>query len=173
MLVARLLAFGLALVFAWAAIAKAKSSSSWREALTGYALPPAIRTLALVGVPLVEAGVAAGFLAGLTRAAASLALALTALFTLAVLRARARQGDRIPCGCFGSIAHQDYRLLLARNGVIAAVLCGLLLLGRDVPGYPAAPRAAASLPAALAGAGVVLVLLLWVGVRAGLRRDAA
>jgi methylamine utilization protein MauE len=62
--------------------------------------------LVLVGFPQVAGIVATGLLIG---------------FSGAILVARARRGDRLPCGCFGGARVRDYRAMLARNGLLAAV----------------------------------------------------
>ena len=109
-------------------------------------------------------------LLGATRAGAALVLALVAGFSLAILRAHAALGSRLPCGCFGSTRDRDYRVLLARNAVLATAAGGLLIFGRDVSGYPPAPTSDAWLAAVLAVAGSGLVIWLFAAVRSGIRR---
>jgi hypothetical protein len=113
-----------ALVFAWAAIAKALRFRRWRRQILGYQLPAA-GTLA-VAVPLAEAGVPALVVGGFPTAAGALALGLLAGFSATILRARRLQGDRLPCGCFGGDDRRDYRLLLVRNLALGAVAAAAL-----------------------------------------------
>jgi hypothetical protein len=171
MFLARLLAFSLGVVFAWAAAAKIASPAGWRRALGGYALPVWVQRAGVVLVPLVEFALALSFFLGETRIAAALTLALLVTFSLSIARARARQGSRLPCGCFGSDKHRDYRTLLARNTVLATGAGLLLVFGRDVPGYPSTPSSEALLPAALVVVGLGLVAWVVTSVRSGMRRD--
>lgn len=170
MVLARLVAFLLALVFLWAAVAKAARPRRWSETVRRFALPGPLRGPASVAVPLVEAAVAGLFFLGATRTGAALVLALSALFSVAILRAHASQGSRLPCGCFGSTRERDYRVLLARNAALTAAAASLLVFGRDVRGYPPAPAGDAWPAAVLAVVGAGLVLWLFAAVRSGIRR---
>ena len=148
----------LAATFAWAVAAKLVRWSRWRAALDGYELPPALTAPASVLVPGAEAGVAVLLLAGATRVGAAVTIALLASFSGALLYARERRGDRLPCGCFGRATDRDYRVLLLRNAALGLVGAVLLTVGRDVTparGW-AAPSGAEALPAALAAAGLAL-----------------
>ena len=171
MFFARLLSFSLGVVFAWAAVAKLVGFASWRSALAGYRLPEGLERPLAVAVPLVELALAVSLFAGATRVAAAGSLAVLTLFSLAIVRARSLQGTRLPCGCFGANKQRDYRLMLARNTVLAAGAGALLVYGQDVPGYPSAPSNDAWVAAALVVVGVVLVVWLFVSVRSGMRRD--
>jgi hypothetical protein len=156
----------LALAFAWAAIAKVSRFGAWRGALNGYRLPKAIEGPALVLVPVVEI-IVAGLLVGggdVTKAGAALSVALLAGFSLAVLRARRLQGDRLPCGCFGGAGSRDYRLMLLRNAFLGAVAAAILLVP-DVAGYELEPPdASQAVPALLVALGVALLAWLLVSV---------
>ena len=173
MFLARLLSFGLGVVFAWAAFAKVADLKAWLSALSSYRLPPALRPVAAVATPATEALVAVLFFIGETRTAAAALLVLVAMFSLAIARASALQGSRLPCGCFGSMKERDVRTMLARNTVLAVGAGSLLIFGRDVPGYPSVPSGGAWLPAVLVGVGVALVAWLLSSARAGFRRDVA
>lgn len=127
MTIARVAGLILAFVFTWAAVAKLVRFRSWRDALGRYGLPPALESVAVVGVPLAEAVTVVMLLITSARAGAALALASAAAGSLAVLRARRTQGDRLPCGCFGGDELRDYRLIVARNGVLAALTATVLL----------------------------------------------
>lgn len=163
----------LALAFAWAAVAKVSRFSSWRGALAGYRLPGSLVGPALVLVPLFELVVAVLLVGGgdVTRAGAALSVALLAGFSLAVLRARRLQGDRLPCGCFGGSGSRDYRLMLVRNALLGAVAAAILLF-RGIADYAvAAPESSQVVPALLVALGVALIAWLVVSVtRNGVRR---
>ena len=162
--VVRIAAALLAATFAWAAFAKAVRWSRWRAALAGYELPPLLRTLALGGVPLAEAGAAGLLLAGVTHVGAAATVALLASFSAALLYARERRGNRLPCGCFGRATDRDYRVLLVRNGTLGILAAALLASRRDLApaGGWTAPSRADLLPAALVAAGAALVAwTLW------------
>jgi hypothetical protein len=151
-------------VFAWAAIAKVARFRMWQAVLARYRLPVTASTAAAIGVPLAETAVAALLLAGATRAGAALSVSLLSAFSLVLLRARALQGDRLPCGCFGAAKERDYRLMLLRNGSLAVLAAALLLEGRDIDPMTGfgLPSAAEALPAILTVAGLLLVT--WMGL---------
>jgi hypothetical protein len=160
---ARIASLVLAVVLVWASLAKLVGWRAWRDALRAYGLGPATRAGAAVAVPVVEAGTALLLVAGRARLGGALSLLLLSAFSLAILRARARTGDAVPCGCFGRADERDHRLLLARNALLGA-LAGLVLLGGP---SLAEPRAGGGelLPATLAAAGVLLIA--WVVRSAG------
>ena len=113
----------LAVVFAWAAIAKFRTPAETASSFRGLGLPAAA-TLALV-VPLVELGVAAALL--VTPApAAWVALALLLGFSVVIARAVAA-GSTVTCACFGAAAGKgdDARPVsvveLVRNAALGAL----------------------------------------------------
>lgn len=164
-----LVPFLLAVAFFWAAIAKASRPSVWRSALVGYRLPAGTTTPALVLVPVAEIVAAVLLSAGgnATKAGAALSVALLGSFSLAVLRARRLQGDRLPCGCFGGSGSRDYRLMLVRNALLGSV-AGAILLVPAVARYELeAPSAEQLLPALLVALGVVLIAWLVATVTRG------
>jgi hypothetical protein len=158
--VVRLAAVLLALLFAWAAAAKIIRFSAWRSALHGYKLPRPVQVLAVVGVPLLEAGVVALVLVDELLPAGALSLAAISAFSLVILRRRAVEGDRLPCGCFGRTTTRDYRALLARNFLIAILAAAILLGGEGVSLFDGlgAPGPGDVLPITLALAGISLTL---------------
>jgi hypothetical protein len=164
--VARVSAALLALTFTWAAVAKLMAFGRWRDALRSYRLPPPLHAIAEAGVPGLELAVAALLVTSSAKAGSALALAMIATFSLAVLRARAQGGDRLPCGCFGRASPRDYRALLARNAALG--LLTAIVLTSDLRGAVADGLGARSwpdaLPAALVVAGVVLAA--WTARRA-------
>jgi hypothetical protein len=170
MFFARLLAFGLGLTFAWAALAKAARPRTWITSLTGYRPPKALRVPIAIAVPVGEGVLASLYFIGETRIGAASTLLVAALFSLVILRARILQGDRLPCGCFGSRRERDYRSLLARNTVLATAAAALLLFGRDVKGFPSTPSGDAWIAAVLVAVGAALIIWLVLGVRSGLRK---
>lgn len=150
----------LAAVFAWAAIAKALRFSDWRAVLVGYRLPGLVARVSSWTVPLAELFVVGLILAGETKAGSALSLMLLSSFSLALVRARALQGVRLPCGCFGARKERDYRLLLARNGSLAVLPAALLLGGHDLTPLSGlvSPSAGDVLPTLLALVGILLAL---------------
>ena len=149
----------LAAIFGWAAAAKVLRREAWIGALRAYGLG-ALERPAAIGVPVAEASVFALVVAGVPRAGALWSLALVVAFSAAVLRARARVGDRLPCGCFGRTARRGVRLVLFRNAAVA----GLAVLVAAAPGsseFLRWPSGSEILPAVLvAGAAVLAGLLL-------------
>jgi hypothetical protein len=115
--------------FGWAAISKLVGYERWRRALSGYGLPEVLERAARPGTPTLEAVVVAVVLFGPLPLAGALTLAMLAGFSLVILRARAIQGDRLPCGCFGGTTERDYRLMLVRNAVLALPAGALALSG--------------------------------------------
>ncbi|MGH2699766.1 MAG: MauE/DoxX family redox-associated membrane protein [Actinomycetota bacterium] len=116
--------------FGWAALSKLVGYERWRRALAGYKLPGTFERAARLGTPVMEAFVVVVVLFGPLPLAGALTLALLAGFCVVVVRARAVQGDRLPCGCFGGATERDYRLMLVRNTVLA-VPAGALVLSGD------------------------------------------
>jgi methylamine utilization protein MauE len=151
-------AFVLALVFAWAGVAKLIRWRTWRVGLRRYRLGSWERA-ASVGVPAVELAVLAGLMAGRSRAAAALTLAMLSGFCLALLRARSAEGDRLPCNCFGTHSVFDYRTLLLRNGLLGVPAAVILIADKDFSLFDdlSLPTAGEALPAALVAIGVLFV----------------
>ena len=156
-LAVQLLSAVLGVVFAWSAVAKFVRYQDWIVALAGYRLPPVVERISRVAVPIVELAVPALFVTGNVRAGAALVVALVGTFSLAVLRARASEGDRLPCGCFGKSKEHDYRLMLLRNGFLGAIAALLLLAGEDVALFDGlgAPRSSEVIPVTLSIVGLL------------------
>jgi uncharacterized membrane protein YphA (DoxX/SURF4 family) len=145
-------------VFAWAGVMKLFRWDAWRSGLQRYGLG-AFEWAAAVVVPSLELLVVVGLATGYSRASAALTLALLGSFSLAVLRARSEEGDRLPCNCFGSDARRDYRTMLLRN-VLLGIPAALILLGGEdssLFGDARFPDASEALAAGLVGIGVLLV----------------
>ncbi|MGI8773540.1 MAG: MauE/DoxX family redox-associated membrane protein [Actinomycetota bacterium] len=162
----KLAALLLVVTFSWSAVVKAVRPRLWRETLARYRLPRPLGGAGLFGAPLLELAVAAGVVAGLVHPAGALALGLLAGFSLAVLRLRSIEGDRLPCGCFGKTTARDYRLILARNGLLAAAAAVVLSAPRDADLFSglAAPRPSELVPAFLVLLGIALALWLAITV---------
>lgn len=170
--VARIAPLLLALAFAWAAIAKLSGFDRWRTALAGYSLPSAIERPSAVLVPIVELAVAFVTIAVSVRIGAIAAVVLLALFSLAILRARAIKGDRLPCGCFGGSAERHYSTMMMRNAALA-ILAAIVLVSDTEPGaaLSSLPQGSDVVPAALVLAGVVLVGWVAMQTSRSLRRN--
>lgn len=122
----------LAITFACSAVAKVVRFRTWRALVPRYGLPAGIDAATILGVPIAEGVIPVLFVAGASRAGAAFALVLLAAFSLAVLRARRLEGDRLPCGCFGKATTRDYRVTILRNALLALAAALVLLAGRDV-----------------------------------------
>lgn len=130
---ASIAAVGLAVVFAWAAVAKAVRHRSTVDAFVALGLPAA--SALAVAVPAVEVGLA-GLLVVRPEVGGALALALLAAFTLVVIRGVMR-GTSSGCGCFGArrvepVGPAD----VVRNGLLAglaALATGTRTLVRPSP----------------------------------------
>jgi hypothetical protein len=157
-------AAALTLVFAWAALAKMLRYGDWRRALAAYGFTRSGATIAAPGVPVVEAGTAMVLALVSARLGAALSLVLLSGFSFAVLRARARRGNRLPCGCFGRTKARDYRLMLVRNALLV-VLTAVVLISDETEGLLSGmevPSAGQVVPVLLAAVGVlVLATVLW------------
>jgi hypothetical protein len=151
-------AWVLAAVFGWAAVAKLLAREAWTEALRVYGLGVLERPAA-VGVPLLEAAVAVLVVVGLPRPGAALAIGLLIAFSAAILRARGRVGDRLPCGCFGRKGRLDVRLALFRNAALIAL--SALVVAAPGAGHDLRwPASSELLPAAMIGAAAILAGLM-------------
>ena len=160
----RIASLALASLFAWSAAAKLLRYDAWRIALAGYALPRPMELGARALVPLTELALAAAIVLGAVRLGAAASLALLAAFSIAILRARSIQGDKLPCGCFGRTKKRDYRWSLARNAGLALVAALTLARGEDVSpldgfAVPSGSEVVA-FGLVLVGAGLVVWMLL-------------
>jgi len=161
-----------ALAFAAAAAAKIARPRRWRRALTAYAMGRAAQRMAAVAVPALELALAALAPLGLRRIAGLASVVVLAAFSFGIVLARARSGDRLACGCFGTPGARDYRLLLARNAVLTVAALAAATWARDAWIGPATLRSSDGVPFALVLVGTALVG--WVAARARLelRRGA-
>jgi len=153
-------AWVLAAVFGWASVNKLVGPRQWLRTVGAYRLGRASTGVA-VAVPLAELLVPLSVAFGGVDLAAALALALLASFSVGVLRARGVNGDRLPCGCFGAASARDYRMMLARNAVLA-VVAGVVVLAPGDSARVVSPVEDDLLPAVLALLGAVAALVtLW------------
>lgn len=117
-------ALGLGLVFGASAASKMTGWAEFVGAVQNYRLLPgaAVRPFAYT-LPLVEAATAAGLLIAWTRPyAAAAAIALLALFSLAIGLNIARGRRHIDCGCFRAAFRQPLSWsLVGRNAGFAAL----------------------------------------------------
>lgn len=168
----RVASAALALVFLWSGAAKIVRRSAWTDALRGYRLPRAVTALAAPGVVAAEWSIAALLVAGATRVGSALALAMLSAFSLAVLRARALRGDRLPCGCFGGRDERDYRAMLARNVILGGAAAFMLVADRDLPVLEGmrVPRTSELVPAGLIVVAAIVGVWMLMRVFASSRR---
>jgi hypothetical protein len=156
----------LALTFGAAAIAKIAHRRTWRRALATYRPPPGIVGPVAIGVPVVEIAIATMPVLGLASTAGLVALWVLLAFSAAIIFGRLRVGRRLGCGCFGSSATRDYRLLLVRNLALAAVAIVAWRASDDTPALRSlgSPGGSELVPVVLVVLG--LALATWVGTAA-------
>jgi hypothetical protein len=118
-------------------------------------------------VPAVESLVPILTLLGRERAAAAVALVSVAVFSIALLRSAARDGVRVPCGCFGR-ASIDVRVALTRDLALAAAAFVSFALATSDPALKV-PQASDALPALLLAGGLAMATItawratVWLG----------
>lgn len=148
-----------AALFAWSGGSKVAGPRRWREVLGRYRFGPLTPVLA-VGVPVLEVGIAVTLVTGGSRVGSAAMLASLAGFSMAVLRLRRLEGNRLPCGCFGRTTSRDFRSILVRNAVLALAAVPPLIHDRDVSvmrelGWPSGGEA---LPALAAVVGIAIMV---------------
>ena len=153
-------AAGIALVFAWSAIAKVARPRRWRRALETYRLG-AIEPLASWFVPAAEALVALLVIAGRAREAAALAIILIIVFSAAIARSARARGRWVACGCIVGDDSVDVRWALLRNAGLAAAACLVVANTTDVPfSWPIPLRGAEVAPFLLAAGSMLGATIL-------------
>lgn len=160
---ARIASIVLAGAFLWAGASKLVTYPRWRGIVRRYDLPSPVGSVSAFVVPLLELGVAFVIVLVSPRGGAVVALAALCVFSLAVLRARSINGDRLPCGCFGGAEERHYATMMWRNFGLA-LLAAVVLRGPDGPLAAGAsfPGRADIVPAVLALVGAaVAVWMLW------------
>jgi hypothetical protein len=167
-------AAALAVAFGAAGAAKLARRRAWRRALTSYGLPAPVERTAAAAVPALELALAALPFLGLASSAGRASLVVLAVFSATIGAGRIRGGRRLACGCFGTSAARDYRLLLGRNAGLAALAVVAWRDGVDAPvgGSLGIPSGSELLPAAMVALG--LGIAAWVAVQAlvAVRRGA-
>lgn len=160
--VALVLRILLAGIFAFAALGKLSDRDGTAAAVRGFGIPAVLAGGLALLLPLAELSVAALLLpAGTARIGAIGALALLALFSLAIALNLAR-GRRPRCHCFGqSGAEPISARTLVRNGLLAVAAAMVLAVGAG-PGL-AAPLVSSPLLALVTGLAAGLGVAGWVG----------
>jgi hypothetical protein len=131
LLVARLV---LAVVLAFAAVAKLIDRDGFRDTLADLRVPRPLVAPAAIGLPVLELVLAIGLLPARTAgAAAALAAALLAVFAVALGIAVARP-EPVACRCFGALSHALVgRATVARTVALAALAAAVAVAG---PAHP-------------------------------------
>ena len=158
--IARIASLCLALAFAWAATAKITRFGRWRATLGRYGFPRTMVPAIAVAVPLLELVVVFVTIAASVRTGAIASLVLLVAFSLAIVRARAINGDRLPCGCFGGTTERHYSAMLVRNAALAVLAVVALGAQGLQPAVGRMPTSSELVPVLLVLAGVALIL--WV-----------
>ena len=135
------LAVGLALVFAWAGVAKLLAPGPTARSFAALGVPPRLARV----VPFVELGLAAAMVVAPITAVAS--LMLLGVFTIVLVGA----DDGVRCACFGSASSEPVSWVqIVRNGFLAAAAA---IASGATPHIP-------SLAAVLTTAGIAAIALL-------------
>jgi uncharacterized membrane protein YphA (DoxX/SURF4 family) len=121
------------LLLLWAAAAKLRRRDDLPDWLAAYGLPARLARPAAWGVMVAEAVVGVMLLAGLALpASAYAAVALGAVFVVALAQARLRGVARLRCGCFGASEGRTSLLLLRAGGFTALAALAAFTEGSDV-----------------------------------------
>jgi hypothetical protein len=174
--VAAALRAGLALLFAAAALHKARDPRAFRDALAAYrVLPPAAAGAAAAAVVAAELAAAALLVAALPgagdgawlrRAGGLLAAALLAVYGAAIAANLARGRRDLDCGCLGPAGRQPLSgWLVARNAALAAAALALLL--------PVSTRALLWPDALTVAGATLLAALVWTAAHQALANALA
>lgn len=170
---ARIASIFLAGAFLWAGASKLVTYPRWRRIVARYDLPLPVASVGTIVVPLLELVVAFVIVLVSPRGGAAVALAALCVFSLAVLRARSLNGDRLPCGCFGGAEERHYATMLWRN-LALALLAAVVVRGPEVPLATGAslPGRADLVPAVMTLVGAAVVAwMLWQLGRSSRRRE--
>lgn len=121
------------LLLLWAAAAKLRRRDDLPDWLAAYGLPARFARPAAWAVMVAEAVVGVMLLAGLALpASAYAAVALGAVFVVALAQARLRGVARLRCGCFGASEGRTSLLLLRAGGFTALAALAAFSEGSDV-----------------------------------------
>lgn len=150
------LRIALAVVLAWAALAKFARPARAAETFAEHGIPARVRRSLAVLLALGELGIASLLAVDVATTAAGVAvIALGAVFTTFLLRARIRGRRRTTCGCFGGARSANTLMLTARAGLLAAAGVGVVV------GLPTVttPTSSQWQTVAIAATGVLVVAL--------------
>ena len=126
-----------AVVLAWAALAKLLRLPRSAESLAEHGIPKRLRRPATIALAGVELGLAAFTAAGIFPRAAGGAIAtLAAVFVAFLVRARLGGRRRTTCGCFGGARSANTIVLTGRAVILGAMGVGI------ATGVPAVPVSA-------------------------------
>ena len=158
-------------VFASAAVSKVVARRRWHLVLAAHRLPAVVGRAAAWFVPAAELAVPVLVLAGLPRAAGLWSALLLAAFSFELVRVRRRDGDRVPCGCFGGRETVGIGAALLRNVGVGALAVFVWSSARNGPtvAWPAPPSEGDVLPMILLLASVAAAALagwrasVWLG----------
>ena len=111
----------LAVVFAWAGIAKLATLNRFAMVLGTHGVPRPMRRPGAVALAIGEITIGALLGAGIATTPVAIAAAVVSgVFALALVRTRLRGNTRSTCGCFGGRRATNTNLLVIRGAVIAA-----------------------------------------------------
>lgn len=148
------LRFVLAVVFAWAGIAKLTTLDRFAMVLAAHGVPRPMRRPSAVMLAMTEIAVGALLAAGVApRPVGYTAAALSGVFVLALVRTRLRGNRRATCGCFGSQRPANTTVLIVRAGAIGAAAATFASGIANVDG----PRPETLRSAALAVLGILVI----------------
>lgn len=144
----------LAVLFAWAGIAKLATLQRFAMVLGQHGVPRAARRPGALVLALAEITIGALLAAGIAqRSVAIAAAALSAVFAAAMLRTRLRGNRRATCGCFGGNRPANTVSLVVRALAIGAAAVVLATGAAQVSG----PQPETVRSAALAMLGILVV----------------
>jgi hypothetical protein len=152
--VGTLLALLFALLFAGAALHKARAPRQFADVLAAYRVLPAAAVRAAALVPLLELTVALGLLVPAVRPGAAVAGALLLLLYAAAIAVNLRRGRlELACGCGGADERRPIAAWMVVRNLLLALLLGSLVLPWQVR-----PLAAADLVTVVGGLAVASLL---------------
>jgi hypothetical protein len=147
-------AAALVAVFVASAMGKVRNPRAFSSALESYGwIPAAVRSVLIPAVPAIELVLVAGLVFPATRVFAAWSAAAVLLAFAAVLVRALVEGRKADCGCFGSSQDEPVSWFsVARNALLIALATGCATAGT--------PESFIVVPAAFAGIGIALVIVL-------------
>jgi putative oxidoreductase len=131
---ATLIRIGLGALFVFAGVAKLRDPTAFATEIANYRLVPSLAPYLATTLPTVELVVGVALVVGpllWRRAAAVAAMALLAMFTVAVVHV-VRSGINVECGCFGGSSGPVSGWTVARD---LALLAAAAFVFRDTQRY--------------------------------------